>query len=75
MNILAIEKDIKSITDRLALGCESTEDFIYGYLSALLKHKIIDRKTYNILKKVYCWGNEDCLWFINSNGELEKDKS
>lgn len=46
--------------------------FHRGYLCALHCNKIITKKEFNKLWKVYGFDNDDCLFYIDKNGEIAK---
>ena len=60
--------------ERKALGYEDTMSFNYGYIASLLTNKLISRKEYNILIKVYTADNTNGLFYIGKNGNLAKEK-
>ena len=64
IGIIAIKRAIEKTNSRLALGYEATLDFNHGYLYALFQNKMISKKEYDALIKVYS-NYED--------GELEID--
>jgi len=72
--VLKLRDEIEKVNKSKALGYEETMDFNWGWLSALFLKKIITKKEYNDLKKVYSnFKNGDSYWFINDKGELEVD--
>ena len=73
----SINKIISQIKNhsRKALGYEDTLSFNHGYISALLTNKIISKKQYYALKKVYASiENENCDFYIDENGKLKRHK-
>lgn len=55
---------LKNITDRLALGHESTMDFCQGYIFGLFHVGEITLKEKKILDKVFGYQNENCRYTI-----------
>ena len=74
MKIHNIEKQIIAQNNRKGLGYESTLDYNFGYLSALYTNRVINRKEYNTLKKVYAsTDNGDGRYFVTKAGGLGTD--
>lgn len=65
---------IKRKNNILALGYESTIDFNFGFIYALMANNIINRKEFNILQKIFLIhgqeGDSDNNFYINKKGEM-----
>ena len=65
--LIGVAKTLNNKLNRLARGYESSLDFAYGYISALLQMGYINKKQANILKK--CYATEEEYYFDDKSGE------
>lgn len=71
MKIHKYEEQVKGLLTRKAPGHEYSLRMAEGYLDALVINKLITRKEYNILRKVYASeDNCDGEFYIKKDGSL-----